>query len=150
MPRPTKLTQEMHDAILKCIIAGLSYRYTCDYVGISENTFMEWRRTGEADEEKGENTIYSRLFREVKKAESSAILMRLKNINDASKESWQAAAWFLERKYPDDFGKKEKHDLGGEIKLESFLDRLPRNVAEAVIKLCLHNSNNGSNTESSS
>ena len=43
----------------------------------------------------------------VKKAEANAIVAHIKNISDASKSNWTASAWFLERKYPELFGKRE-------------------------------------------
>ncbi len=61
-------------------------------------------------------------------------MLRLKNITDASKDSWQAAAWFLERKYPDEYGKKNKYTLSGSITLESVLDALPTELSAEIRK----------------
>jgi len=149
MGRHSKLDLEMKAAIIKCIRAGLSYRRTCDFVGIHEDSFITWRQRGEKELEEEQVSIYTELFGEVKRAESEAIIMRLKNINDASKEHWQAAAWFLERKYPDEWGRKDRHEIEGELKVESFLNQLPPDIAAAIIKLSLQNSNSGSDPESS-
>ncbi|MBA7557325.1 hypothetical protein ES705_50073 [subsurface metagenome] len=42
----------------------------------------------------------------------------------ATTGSWQASAWLLERKYPDEFARREKQEirLSGEIKTSEELD----------------------------
>jgi len=132
MGRPEKLNNELKESIVNCIRSGLSYKYTCYYVGIVEKTFIDWRQHGESDINEGIDSIYSQLSEEVKKAESEAILMRLKNIHNASKESWQAAAWFLERKYHNEFGRKDRHQIEGAVQIETVLSALPPELAETI------------------
>lgn len=46
-------------------------------------------------------------FREaIKEAEAEAEISRLVKIESAADEHWQAAAWWLERRYPDRYGRK--------------------------------------------
>lgn len=132
MARPLKLNETIKDALIKCIRAGLSYKRAADFCGISEQSFIDYRRQGQRDSEAERKSICSELFEGIKKAEAEAILLRLKNIQDASKEHWQASAWFLERKYPDEWGKKDRHALEGTLQLETILSGLPRSFADAV------------------
>jgi len=136
MGRPEKLDEGMKANIVKCIKLGLSYKYTCYYVGINETSFIDWRHRGEFEKNEGTDSIYSKLFTEVKKAEAEAIAMRLKNIHNASQESWQAAAWFLERKYHQEFGKKDRSERFIEgMSLREFMAMLPDDTVEEIKKM---------------
>jgi hypothetical protein len=44
----------------------------------------------------------------IKKAQARAEENALKRIQTASRKQWQAAAWWLERKYPERWGKRER------------------------------------------
>lgn len=43
----------------------------------------------------------------VERAEAKAEEFHLKNIKDASKKNWFASTWFLERKHPERWAKRE-------------------------------------------
>ena len=47
----------------------------------------------------------------LKAARAKAVSRNVTIINIAAKESWQAAAWWLERVAHEDFGRKDKHEL---------------------------------------
>ncbi len=94
-----KYTPELVEQLIKYIEAGNYIETACNAVGISKQTFYRWQ-----DEK-------SDFCDAIKKAESKAITRNLILIQNAAKKSWQAAAWFLERRYFDLFGRKEK--IGG-------------------------------------
>ena len=51
----------------------------------------------------------------MKKAEKEAIARNVALIQRAAQEgNWQAAAWWLERKYFEDWGRKDKLDLSAD------------------------------------
>lgn len=61
-------------------------------------TFLTWMRT-------------NRRFRlAVKKAEADSITSLVKTITTAGRRNWTASAWMLERRHPDDFGRRERID----------------------------------------
>lgn len=94
-----KYTPELVEQLIKYIEAGNYNKTACEAVGLGESTFYEWMK------EKPE------FAESIKKAEAKAITRNLIIIQTAAQKSWQAAAWFLERRYFDLFGKKEK--IGG-------------------------------------
>ena len=48
----------------------------------------------------------------IKKAEAKFIAWNEQQIMSAAKKgNWQAAAWLLERKYPDEFGRRERQEI---------------------------------------
>ncbi len=75
-------------------------------VGISEQTYINWMNWGE----KGRKGLYFEFFESVKKAEAQAVARNVTVIQTAARDSWQAAAWWLERKHPGEWGKKERHE----------------------------------------
>ena len=145
--RPSKLDDAIIKNISNAIMLGLNYMRTAELVGISDHCFLDWRKIGEQDYNKGENSLYSKLFLAIKKAEAQGIASRLARINEAEKEHWQAGAWWLERRYPDEWGRKERVEMGGTVKIESILGALPADIAAEVGKILIKQISEGSDTE---
>jgi len=90
-----KYTPEIIQELIKYIEAGNYVETACDAVGISKDTFYRWMK---------EKSDFSDA---IKKAESKAIARNVMIIQKAAQTSWQAAAWFLERKDYERWGRKE-------------------------------------------
>ena len=96
-----KLNTEVTNAICQALRAGNTRHDSAVYGGICETTFYEWLK--KADEGKEPYTEFSEA---VKKAEADAIVRNVAIIQKAANDgTWQAAAWFLERRRPDDWGR---------------------------------------------
>ena len=136
--RKTKLTPTLQDDIVKRIRAGNYIKVSCRAVGISTSTYFDWLKKGE----KG-TPPYSEFLYSIKKAEAEAQVNFVAVIARAAPESWQAAAWWLERRFPDLWGRREKIDLQGEIKTvreadkieEKFKNLSPKELSEYASKL---------------
>src|SRR5580658_5839288 len=122
--RPTKLTPDIQEKILTVIKLGAYRTAACDFAGISPETLRNWMRRGENE---GEGP-YVEFAAAIKQAEASACLKALGTIRTAMESQWQAAAWFLERKRPKEWGKRERHELtgkdGGPIRTQVRLGEL--------------------------
>ena len=90
-----KYTPELVSELIKYIEAGNYQKTACEAVGLGETTFYEWMK------EKPE------FAESIKKAKSKAIARNVMIIQKAAQTSWQAAAWFLERKDYERWGRKE-------------------------------------------
>lgn len=101
MARPTKLTPETTSKIVEAISIGATYKLACDYANIAYNTFNEWMKAGEQEETGKKREFYDAVTR----AEGAAAVRLLAKIEAAAKEDWRAAAWKLERRYPQSFGR---------------------------------------------
>ena len=69
--------------------------------------------------EKGEadpDSAYGEFLQLVRLAEAAGEAANVKVIREASHDSkqWTAAAWLLERKYPDRWGKRDRITVGGD------------------------------------
>ena len=136
--RPTKLTPTLTKTICSYIADG-SYIFTaCAAVGIDERTYQRYIKQGEADLKAQKDTDFAVFVASIKKAEAKAGTHHVEIIHNSaeggqliketvttrkngdeitervySAPNWQAAAWLLERKYPDDWGRRERHELTG-------------------------------------
>jgi len=103
MVRPTKFTAETVKVVLAGIRAGLPYRLSAEAAGIHYDTLNEWvqgRFPRGADKDL-KAAFPDRLTRA--RGESAARLTAL--ISTAASTDWRAAAWLLERRFPESFGK---------------------------------------------
>lgn len=134
--RPTKLTPEIQDAIVKQLANGSYLETACASVGISRVSMLNWLRRG-ARSKKG---IYREFLSAVRAAQADAEsrdvdvidraakgydVVRTKEVigpdgetisatTERSREfSWQAAAWRLERKYPKRWGRRQQLEHTG-------------------------------------
>lgn len=104
MARPTKYTPERVKRFLDAIRLGAPYRLAAHYAGIDHMTFVNWRER------------YLDFSNQVKEAEGVAVVGWLAKIEKAANDgNWQAAAWKAERRYPDDFGRRERIEQTVEV-----------------------------------
>ena len=111
MARKTKLTPAVQERICKAISDGNYHHVAAAHAGIGESTFYRWLEAGEA----ATSGAMREFWESVKKAEAGAEVRYVAIIERATNTTWQAAAWWLERKHSDRWGKKEKYDVKGEM-----------------------------------
>ena len=109
MARRTKLTERTKDDIVKALRAGNSRRDSALYAGVSETTFYSWMARGREGE-----PLFAEFLEAVEKAEAQSVVRNVAIIQRAAEETWQAAAWWLERKRPDDWGRRQRMDIGAD------------------------------------
>jgi len=135
--RYTKLTKELVKDFCKVIEEGNTFKTACGIVGIDESTFYKWKKfyveleKGRSyDEVKEElkiniNTqMLSDFFKSIKKSEAEAKRRNVLIIQTKAKENWQASAWWLERRYPDEYGRRDRVDAN--ITTESYAEKIRR------------------------
>jgi hypothetical protein len=93
MARPTKYTPETVQKLTQAIELGATYELACNYAGIEYSTFSKWKLNK------------PELVDAVRLAEGKAAVKWLAKIEAAAADHWQAAAWKLERRYPQDYGR---------------------------------------------
>jgi transposase len=110
MGRPTKLNQETHDRIVNAIRAGNYQDTAAAYAGIDEATFYRWMERGREETE----GIYCEFRKAVENAKAAAEVRDVALIDRAAQDgSWQAAAWKLERKFPNKWGRVNRTEISG-------------------------------------
>jgi len=117
--RPTKLTKELIEEIAQYLRAGNYIETTAALVGIHRDSIYEWLKRGNAEIDRVSKSNRSRIRKReeifveftdtVKKAQAQSEAMLVGLIGQAAQKNWTAAAWRLERKYPDKWGRTERN-----------------------------------------
>ena len=110
-----KLTDQLCDDICNDIKAGVPIKHAAIAHGISKSTFYDWYGKGE----QAKSGKFKKFYDKVEEAKSVAVTLRARRIYKAGEDSWQADAWWLERVDPDNFGKKDFHDVRMEADVKS-------------------------------
>lgn len=115
--RPSKYTPERVEKITNAVAVGATFTHACNYAGIDLDTFARWRRR------------YTEFAEAIKEAEGKAVIGWLARIEAAAKEgAWQAAAWKLERRYPQDFARRDRMPIDV-TELDAEIERQLEGVA---------------------
>lgn len=112
--RPDKLTPETQDRIVKMLLAGNYLETAAAAAGITKSTLYEWLRRGtrvrNGEVPPSKQSAFDKrasVFSDaVEKAAAQAEALMVQRITVASEEDWRAAAWRLERRHPDRWGRK--------------------------------------------
>lgn len=120
MPRTTKLNEEVTKKIVKAIKGGNFITVAVVYAGITTTAYYNWRERAD----KAESLLIKQLetnakaklrksdipfieFRDtIDFALSVAEVMAVTCIRASFTDDWKAAAWYLERRYPEKWGKR--------------------------------------------
>jgi hypothetical protein len=98
--RRSKRSPERETAILNALRVGNTRRASAAAAGISHELFYQW--------------LADLTFLDaVVKAEADAELRFLGQVATAAKQSWQAAAWWLERRKHEDYRRMDGVELSG-------------------------------------
>lgn len=111
----TKLNDDLIKKIYDYISEGHYTNVVCDYLQINQSTFYDWINKAKKDEEEGKESIYTKFSNTVKEAESIAEMRHLQNILKTAQDgTWQASAWYLERKHKNRWSLKQEIEHQGE------------------------------------
>lgn len=137
MARPNKCTPEVLTKFLEALRLGCYRDDAARYAGIHPSTASRWIKDGE-------DPMAEECYREFHKrvlAEEARVAMRASGIIlKAADHDWKAAAWWLERKRPDQWGRKDRRqeiDLNvstdaEELTLEQLLEQMGQVRAEQL------------------
>lgn len=149
VPRDAKkfnpqLLKRLYDAIEM----GMTYEHAAKYAGISDETLRQWRAghfpSYVTEEEKQE------FFERFDLAEGQSVMNKMATITAHSAEDWKAAAWMLERRHPDAYGRviqtvehsnREGKPLEVNVsspKIEALLSRLPMDQLDVLVDVAKH------------
>lgn len=105
--------------------------------GISESTLQYW--IGRADDPDAD-PIYSEFSEAFRRARATAEADAVRLIVEAGRKEWRALAWFLERSFPEHYGKRTKTELtgaqGGPITLAGLEALMGVGDPDAAAEVC--------------
>jgi len=95
------LTDELTQTISKLVILGVPPKAAAATVGVAGTVFDEWMADGEANA-RGKFR-QRRFWLAMDKAAAQCETQLVSKIRQAAGESWQAAAWLAERRFPEKY-----------------------------------------------
>lgn len=102
--RPQKYTEDRVALIVQAIEAGATFALAAAYGGISEDTLSRWRKK------------YADFAERLARAESKGAVVNLSRIQQAATGDWRAAAWILEHRFPEHYG-RSKDGAGANVNI---------------------------------
>ena len=126
--RPCLLTSAVQAKIVEEIEAGNYFSTATELAGIGKRTSGDWKARGEKDAEAGLDTKFSRFLLAVKEAEAKSEAHAVEKIRSAMPENWQAAMAYLERKFPERWGRRDR------LKVE-FSEAVEKEAAASVARM---------------
>lgn len=107
---PRLLTPERTKIICDFIAEGNYLHAACAAAGIGKRTYNRWLEQAAIDNAAGESSVFTKFADDVHLAEGEGQARLVKIVKDAAESglpnTWQAACWILERKWPALFGKR--------------------------------------------
>lgn len=108
------LTQpEIKEQFVDFLREGMSIKEASALVGIDYKSAYNWIKRGMMDYRAENYSALAEFAVEVNKALAEAKLLRVQAIKRAMKNPafWQAAAWWLERRHPEEFGRQDRVNM---------------------------------------
>jgi hypothetical protein len=146
--RPTALLEQVKEqALLDYIRIGTPVRKAVTASGIAEKTFYNWMSRGMSERERLSMTpnakenpsevIFLQFLQRVEQARAEAIAKKVAVIAKSGNDGdWRAAAWWLERQVPEEFGKTDRFEIGGTngeaIKVQVEMGDLEDKIAKVL------------------
>jgi transposase len=141
----TPATDVRVERLIEALKAGNYLEHACDYAGIGKSTVYRWLDRGQQEAENIEQGLkpdrhekqYVELWDAIKRARSEATVRNVALIQQAARNgTWQAAAWWLERTAPQQYGRSVRAEVTGEngepIKVSVTVNALEAKIAALI------------------
>lgn len=128
--RPTELTKKIIADVKRVLPKVLYIETVADFIGVDRFTVRRWLKRGAKElkrlrrpraRPRPTEALYAEFCAAVKKAVADGEIRDAGVIQKASAKQWQAAAWRLERRFPDRWGRKDQ--IKSDVSIQE-LDRL--------------------------
>jgi len=97
--RPSKFTAEVKQRVKELVELGMNYKDVCQSIGITEETFSQWRKK------------FPEFSELVEAANAKVKEISLKSIRVGEMRDWRAGAWRLERRFPEEYREKKEIEI---------------------------------------
>jgi len=117
----TKFNPETCQQIIEGVKAGYPLKTAAAIAGISKSTFYNWIQRGK-ERKTGKYVDFLDSLKKAKEFNKAYHIDRIRTASD--KGNWQASAWYLERVYPNEFGRRNRVEMehSGEIKQKGKIE----------------------------
>lgn len=123
--RTEKLTQDGIRTAIKYCRAGLPDCQIAAILGVTRETYSRWINHPKTENQR-------QLAHALKKADAEREANLVSRIMRASDDTWQAAAWLLERKYPERYARPTRPDDDTDTAVLKAAKELVSSVQSAI------------------
>ena len=113
--RHSKATPAICQAIAQAIERGANIEAAAVAAGVAHSTVCEWLARGEGRHPRPSTPDLEAFAAAVRKAEAAFECALVARINEAATDDggrdWRAAAWLLERRFPDRWGRRTRAEV---------------------------------------
>jgi hypothetical protein len=120
------MTKHCEASLLRAIEDGLPLKHAAMLAGISYDTLNRWRKRGELE---NAPLRFRQFCKALRHSEAVAMKRLVNGVSAAGKTDWRAAAWILERRFREEFGKP--HEAENKQPTENRVELLRRWADEA-------------------
>ena len=120
MGRKSKYSEALKDKICEALIEGNTIKSICDSVNINQQTFYNWLAN---------NSDFSSAIKKAEaKRDLNGELLAIHHIFNKMEDHWQAAAWWLERRFPNKYRnvQENKHTYDNKDAEKELIEALER------------------------
>lgn len=119
--------------LIQALQGGNYIEHACHYADLAPSTVYRWLERGRTEKQSQEQgnppnpaeTPYIELCDSIEKARASAIVANVTIIQSAARNGqWQAAAWWLERSLPNQYGRKIQAEVTTQVNLQELEQRM--------------------------
>ena len=105
-----EIQPKLLEELCEILLSGNTIRTACQTMGLSESTFHDYIRRGDPSQPAHEPRFaqFSQAITRAR-AEGKRELVRL--VAKAAKEDWRAAAFLLERSWPEEYGRRAPEEV---------------------------------------
>jgi transposase len=131
--KPTQVDDPKVKLLLQALQAGNYVEVSCAYAGLSVATIYQWMDKGRKEKEHianggtphSDQSSYVEILEAIESARAKAIVANVAVIQQAARSgTWQAAAWWLERTNPQQFGRRIQAEVTGRISVDDLERRM--------------------------
>jgi len=101
-----KLTTDLADRIVAIVKAGSAVETAARACGVARRTWYRWLKLG-----RGGRQPYRRLVEQLESAEDACKVSLITVLRAAAAQDWRAALVILERKWPEEWGRRDRHEV---------------------------------------
>lgn len=111
MAARSKFTVARCAGIVEALERGNTLTHAAALNGVARETVYAWLAKGEKATDP--ESTYRRFYEDVSRANALVADFAVGKIKAAMPDDWRAAMTFLERRFPDEYSKRERHEVSG-------------------------------------
>lgn len=111
--RRSILTDDLTNELAELLECGNYVETALAAVGLGKATFYEWLDRGDPQATKPADAPYRAFRARIERARAKGEAHNVEAIAEAAGEDWRAAAWMLERQFPDRWGRPSQRPSPG-------------------------------------